>query len=225
MLKWYPSYIFVIRKLNTMPNWCSNLITITGDKKKISIIKHALESIKKHPEGEKEPYVFETLVGREPHLTGGQYTNEWYNSNVGYWGTKWDVSYDSCGPEYGDEEIKLCPDTAWSPPIEFCNQLVKMYGVKVYIFYSEPGIGFSGQTDIYLDEDGILHTDDEEYGYLEGLYILDKDQFWGEVEYYIDSYGENDEDSVEKYVEETFPFITEEDKKDIINQINEHHNE
>jgi hypothetical protein len=202
-----------------MPNWCSNSITINGDKKQISIIKHALES-------NKDKCVFETLVGREPRYTDEQYENgAWYDSNVSYWGCKWDVSYDDSNIVYDEQSISLSPDTAWSPPIEFCNNLVKMYKVSVHIFYSEPGIGFCGETNIYLDGDGILITDDTEYGYLEGLYILDNDLFWSEVDYYVDSYGENDEDSVEKYVEETFPFITEGDKKSIIEQINEHHND
>lgn len=202
-----------------MPNWCSNTITINGDKKQISIIKHALES-------NKDKNVFETLVGREPRYTDEQYENgAWYDSNVSYWGCKWDVSYDDSNIVYDEQSISLSPDTAWSPPIEFCNNLVKMYKVSVHIFYSEPGIGFCGETNIYLDGDGILITDDTEYGYLEGLYILDNDLFWSEVDYYVDSYGENDEDSVEKYVEEIFPFITEGDKKSIIEQINEHHND
>jgi hypothetical protein len=202
-----------------MPNWCSNSITINGDKKQISIIKHALES-------NKDKGVFETLVGREPRFTDEQYENgAWYDSNVGYWGTKWDVSYDDSNIVYDEQSISLSPDTAWSPPIEFCNNLVKMYKVSVHIFYSEPGIGFCGETNIYLDEEGTLFSDDTEYGYLEGLYILDNDLFWSEVEYYVDAYGENDEDSVENYVDELFPFITNEDKKSIIEQINEHHND
>jgi hypothetical protein len=203
-----------------MPNWCSNTITITGDKKQISIIKHALES-------NKNKSVFETLVGREPRYTDEQYENgAWYDSNVSYWGTKWDVSYDDCQIVYDEESISLSPDTAWSPPIEFCNNLVKMYKVVVHIFYSEPGIGFCGETNIYLDEEGTLFSDDSEYGYLEGLYILDKELFWSEVDYYVDSYGEDEEEkTMEEYVEETFPFITEEDKKTIVEQIKEHHND
>ena len=203
-----------------MPNWCSNTITINGDKKQISIIKHALESNKTNN-------VFETLVGREPKYTDEQYENgAWYDSNVSYWGTKWDVSYDDCQIIYDEQSITLSPDTAWSPPIEFCNNLVKMYKVSVHIFYSEPGIGFCGETNIYLDEEGVLITDDSEYGYLEGLYILDKELFWSEVDYYIDSYGENEEEdqSVEDYVEDIFPFITDEDKKSIVEQLNETQN-
>lgn len=203
-----------------MPNWCNNSITITGDKKIISGITRLIESIKK--EGEKEPGVFETLVGREPHITQQKYDNgEWYSSNVNYWGCKWDVSYDDCCFTFDEESITLHPNTAWSPPIEFCKTMVKEYKkIKIHIFYSEGGNDFCGQADIYLDEDGDICCEEEDYGYSEGLYVLDKDGFWGEVESMIDSYLD-EEESAKQFVEDHYPYVSKEDKKEIIEMYNE----
>jgi|LakMenE01Jun11ns_1017448.scaffolds.fasta_scaffold9655105_2 hypothetical protein len=205
-----------------MPNWCSNSITITGDKKTISGIRRVIESIKKG-EGE-EPGVFATLVGREPHITEAQYKGgAWYDSNFNYWGTKWDVSYDDCNFQYSDEEISLHPETAWSPPIGFCEMMVKEYKkIRIHIFYSEPGCDFSGETDIYLDEEGILCSDDTEYSYTEGIYFLDKDMFWSEVESTIDSHlDEDNPKTAEEFADDYFTYVDEEDKKEIMEMYEE----
>jgi hypothetical protein len=207
-----------------MPNWCSNTITITGDKKTISGIRRLIESIKKADliNGE-EPGVFFTLVGREPRITDAQYNNgDWYNSNINYWGTKWDVSYDDCNFNFSDEEITMSPETAWSPPIEFCRAMVQEYKkIKIHIFYSEPGCDFSGESNIYLDEDGIVFVDDTEYSYTEGVYFLDEEMFWSEVEGCIDTETCEDEPkSVEEFVEQ-FSYVSEEHKKEIMEMYEE----
>jgi len=204
-----------------MPNWCSNTITITGDKKIISGMTRLIESIKK-TEGE-EPGVFVTLLGREPGMTQDRYNNSgWYDSNVSYWGTKWDVSYDDCCFTFDEESISLHPETAWSPPIEFCKSMVKEYkSIKIHIFYSEGGNDFCGQCDIYLDEEGIVCCDEEDYGYSEGLYRLDIDGFWGEVESMVDSYCCEEDNSAEEFVEDHYSYVSEEHKKEIIEMFNE----
>lgn len=205
-----------------MPNWCSNTITITGDRKIISGITKLIESIKK-TEGQ-EPGVFNTLVGREPGITQEKYNNGgWYDSNRNHWGTKWDVSYDDCCFTFDEESITFHPQTAWSPPVEFCKKMVMEYKrIKINIFYSECGDDFCGQCDIYLDEDGILYCDEEDYGYAEGMYHLDIDGFWGEVESVIDSYvSEEEPTSPEEFVEEHFPYVSKEHKEEIIEMYNE----
>ena len=205
-----------------MPNWCSNTITITGDKKIISGITRLIESIKK-TEGEEPPGVFHTLIGRDSSITKEKYDNgDWYQSNIDRYGCKWDVSYDDCCFTFDEESISLHPDTAWSPPIEFCKLMVKEYkSIKVHIFYSEGGNDFCGQCDIYLDEDGMVCCEEEDYGYSEGLYHLDIDGFWGEVESMIESYIDEEDGSAEEFVTEHYTYVSEEDKKEIIELYNE----
>jgi hypothetical protein len=171
-------------------------------------------------------------------MTKDDYDKDWYDTNVSWFGTKWDVSYSDCNMDYDETEIRLSPDTAWSPPIEFLTNLVKQYdGIEAYIFYSEGGIGFSGETKIYRDEDGHTIVDDSEYPYLEGIYLLDKELFWNsELESMIDSarYELVDEDDevktideakIVEYVNDNFDFVTDEDKETIIKQFKEELND
>ena len=216
---------------NKMPNWCSNYIKIFGDSRTISIISDAC----KRCEGV-EDRIFRNLIDIPPHMTKDEYENSWYDTNVTWFGTKWDVDYASCGFDFSENEIIMHPETAWSPPIPFLENLVKQYkGIEAYIFYSEPGVGFSGEAKIYRDEDGNVITDDNEYPYLEGIYLLDKDMFWSEVDYYVDNFEceherEEDEDGnkipypeslIEEYVDEYFGFVEEKDKQEIIKQLKE----
>jgi hypothetical protein len=216
-----------------MPNWCSNYIRINGDARTISIIKSACERC-----AEKDEKIFRNLIDIPTHMTNEQYEKDWYDTNVNWFGTKWDVNYTSCGFEYSDNEIIMSPETAWSPPIQFLENLVKQYkGIEAYIFYSEPGIGFSGETKIYRDEDGHTIVDDSEYPYLEGIYLLDKELFWNsELESMIDSarYELVDEDDevktideakIVEYVNDNFDFVTDEDKETIIKQFKEELND
>jgi hypothetical protein len=216
-----------------MPNWCNNSITISGDEKIISALVRVIENTKNG-----EDRVFQSLIGYPDHMTKDDYDKDWYDTNVSWFGTKWDVSYSSCNMDYDETEIRLSPDTAWSPPIEFLTNLVKQYdGIEAYIFYSEGGIGFSGETKIYRDEDGHTIVDDSEYPYLEGIYLLDKELFWNsELESMIDSarYELVDEDDevktideakIVEYVNDNFDFVTDEDKETIIKQFKEELND
>jgi hypothetical protein len=218
-----------------MPNWCNNSIIINGDEKTISALVRVIEKTK-----DGEDKVFQSLIGYPDHMTKADYDKDWYDTNVNWFGTKWDVSYSDCNMDYDETEIRLSPDTAWSPPIEFLTNLVKQYdGIEAYIFYSEGGIGFSGETKIYRDEDGHTIVDDSEYPYLEGIYLLDKELFWGsEVDSMIDSAryemtSDDEDDEVKtideakiiEYVNENFGFVTDEDKETIINQFKEELND
>jgi hypothetical protein len=216
-----------------MPNWCNNSIRINGDEKTISALVRVIENTKNG-----EDRVFQSLIGYPDHMTKDDYDKDWYDTNVSWFGTKWDVSYSSCNMDYDETEIRLSPDTAWSPPIEFLTNLVKQYdGIEAYIFYSEGGIGFSGETKIYRDEDGHIIVDDSEYPYLEGIYLLDKELFWNsELESMIDSarYELVDEDDevktideakIVEYVNDNFDFVTDEDKETIIKQFKEELND
>ena len=214
-----------------MPNWCSNYIRINGDAKTISIIKSACERC-----AEKDEPIFRNLIDIPSYMTNEQYEKDWYDTNVGWFGTKWDVHYNSCGFVYEDTEIVMCPETAWSPPIAFLENLVKQYkGIEAYIFYSEPGVGFSGETNIYRDEDGQVIVDDNEFPYLEGIHKVDKEMFWSEVEGYCDSFKdehqEYDEDNkplpipdekINEYISDILHFVEDDERNEIFEQFKEY---
>jgi hypothetical protein len=197
-----------------MPNWCNNTITITGSKEKLQIINDIVVSA-----GYKN--IFLNIVGLPEGMTSTEYNKEWYDTNVSNWGTKWDVDLDESNWDYIDDCITAVFESAWSPPIPFCEQLAKLFDVEVKIFYYEGGIGFSGECICYPN--GLV--EDDECEYLQGIYKYDEDTFWCEAEYiienYLDEMDEEDEINDDKFVEDNFNFVSEKDKEQIINQLKE----
>lgn len=192
-----------------MPNWCSNEITISGD---VTKIVQALESI----ENKEDRNLFKTLID----IPQDEYEKDWYNTNLKYFGTKWDVSYEECDPqEIDDNGLILTPNTAWSPPIEFCVNLAKKYGVEVDMYYYESGMDFCGKA--YINSDGTYS--EEDYGYMEGLYHFDVDFFWMEIGWYVENAIENGQ-SVEEFLED-YKYLSEEDKQELIKIFKENEND
>jgi hypothetical protein len=186
-----------------MPNWCENEITITGD---ISEIVKDLNSI----ENKEERNVFKTLIGLPEGIGQEEYEKDWYNINLDRFGTKWDISYEDCEPQEFDDELVLTPNTAWSPPTEFCVNLAKKYGVEVEMYYHEGGMDFCGKT--YILPDGTYTEDD--YGYMQGLYKFNSDYFWMEIESFIE-YAIEEGQSVEEFLED-YKYLASYDKKELI---------
>lgn len=94
-----------------------------------------------------------------------------------------------------------------------------MYKVNAYIFYSEPGVAFSGETKM-IWEDGELSVEDNEYEYKAGLYHLSNEEFWYEMESNIEYAIEEDID-VDEFIEEYKLYVLEKDIQDIITMFNE----
>jgi hypothetical protein len=195
-----------------MPNWCNNNIRIYGDEGTIRTLTAVLKGLKQ------EDKVFESLIGLPTHLTTSQYNESWYDTNVNWFGTKWDISYDQHTFDYTKDDISFSCETAWSPPIPFMENLCKMYQVNGHIYYSEGGIGFTGET-TFTWQDGELDVFDQEFGFLEGMYILSKEEFWSEVDYSLDCVSDEDQ-SLEDFLNQ-YTFVSEEDKKELIRLYNE----
>jgi hypothetical protein len=160
-----------------MPNWCYNSISISGDAENIGMIAEIIADTNRKKTNESNTSLhFKNLVGIPRNMNAETYEIEWYDTNINYWGTKWDV--DDLGEDVDEEYIHLSFDTAWSPPVGFCSLLSKIYNVDVEIFYYEGGCDFCGKA-IFKDGEQI---EDNCYKYREGMYILDKDMFWSEIE-------------------------------------------
>ena len=192
-----------------MPNWCNNHIIISGDIFFLSLLKNILEDVPKTI-GE-ETVVFKTLIGKEPTITTEDYEKGgWFNSNVDWFGTKWDVSYNDCQFEFNDDHIIMMPQTAWSPPVRFVSNLCKMYGVTAVMNYDERGCDFCGRATIDINGE----VDDEEYKYNEGMYRFDNDYFWeslveSDMEYALD------EDKTKDQFLLDYPYVNEDDLKEL----------
>lgn len=194
-----------------MPNWCNNNIRIFGNEGTIRTLTAVLKSLKSADESEDNNNVFRALIGIPPHMSEGDYKEKWYDTNIEWFGTKWDISYSEDLFTFSKDEINFSCETAWSPPIPFLQNLCEMYKVNAYLFYSEGGVGFAGQTEFNWVQ-GELEVYDEELGYLEGLYKFSNEEFWSEVEYKADCILD-EEQSLEDFLGE-FSFIT--DEKDIM---------
>ena len=200
-----------------MPNWCNNNITISGDEGTIRTLTAVLKSLKSDDE-EQSSDVFKALIGLPPHMSDGDYKQKWYDTNIEWFGTKWDISYSEDMFNFSKDEISFSCETAWSPPIPFLHTLCKMYKVNANLFYSEGGVGFAGES-TFNWVDGELEAYDDECGFLEGMYKFSKEEFWAEVDYRVDSILD-EEQSLEDFLSE-FDFVTDEDKVELTRLYNE----
>jgi hypothetical protein len=194
-----------------MPNWCSNSIVISGDKDKIKKINEVLLSMDKTTT---IAGIFEALVGRDENITEEQYQNGgWYQHNIDRYGCKWDVCLENAViDDDSDDCITMSPETAWSPPKEFCILLAEQYGVDVTLEYSEPGCDFSGR--VVISPDGV--EEEENYEYLEGFYFMDEDSFWMEVQSNLEyEFCEFEPRPLEDWLND-FQFVSDSDKQELI---------
>jgi len=128
-----------------MPNWCSNVVTISSDDSEL------MAKVKSAAESATDSGFFNALFPRPV-----EEEENWYGWNVNNWGTKWDTGVNII--DQSDNEIVLSFDTAWSPPIGFYAALEEM-GYEVDAFYYEPGMCFAGRymdgTDDYYEYSGM----------------------------------------------------------------------
>jgi hypothetical protein len=122
-----------------MPNWCSNSLTVIGDKEYIDNMAAAFA------EGKLLNFI-KPVADSE----------DWYAERVAAWGTKWDIGGEnaSCWVEQceGDQWIfNASFDSAWAPPVNAYQALVDK-GIEVRAYYYEPGMNFCGMFDSNGDE-------------------------------------------------------------------------
>jgi len=201
-----------------MPNWCNNYIKISGDEGTIRTLTSVIKSLKSSDDDGPSDDVFKSLIGLPQHMSDGDYKEKWYDTNIEWFGTKWDISYEEHSFTFSKDEITLSCETAWSPPIPFLQNLCEMYKVNAYLFYSEGGVGFAGETTFNWVNDE-LEVYDDECGYLEGIYKYSNEEFWSEVEYRADSILDEDQ-SLEDFLGE-FEFVSDEDKVELTRIYNE----
>ena len=187
-----------------MPNFCNNVISITGEKEKIRVILKKIGEIPTITDNK----LFETLIGTDPEPAQG-----WYESNLKRYGTKWDVSPEDSNIIFDDESIIMTPSTAWAPPVPFCITLAQEFGVQVEITFFEPGCDFAGRS--LINEQGEI-IEENDYDYNEGMYILDNDGFWNERENDLLSEEELEGKTLTEYVAQRFSYVDEESRPELV---------
>jgi hypothetical protein len=139
-----------------MPNWCNNGLVLTHkDPAMIDrVVKSANEGILNEfipcpqelvdtvagsmPQGP-ERDAHQAQMARNIEKFGHK---DWYDWNIANWGTKWDISADTCD-RVDANTVRLSFDSAWSPPLGAYAKL-EGQGFKVQAFYYEPGMCFAG---------------------------------------------------------------------------------
>lgn len=190
-----------------MPNWCNNYITISGNKEKMKPIYDYFINSQDNP-GE-ENLVMNTLVPHDEDYEKIEASGEFLlNPQVNFYGTKWDFDFSEANiHDITEECITFGPQTAWSPPSEFCRRLSGKYDVKVDIMFDEPGIGFVGTEEFIGGEmTGQAVYDD----YLEGMYHLQPEDFWDCEVYNNMEYCKEEGKTFEETLQDMFSFITKE---------------
>ena len=131
-----------------MPNWCSNMVKVTGD---AAIIDKMVEGFNKGELfGSILPIPAELQETSAPNrdevnsdLMIEKYGSpDWYTWCCKNWGTKWDVGGDN-GVSRTGNTVVFGFESAWSPPLAFCDHLVSL-GMTVEAMYYEPGMAFCG---------------------------------------------------------------------------------
>jgi hypothetical protein len=152
-----------------MPNYCFNELVITGEKQQLVDFIQANSSTE---DGEQfEPLLFSKAVP-EPELEPGG----WHDWRVEHWGTKWEPECTDQVPprEEGYQTLDdfwvfddntdsafIGFDTAWSPPIEWLEQVSALYPDLVFsMSYEEPGMAFRG---VAQGKNGIIDDFCENY--------------------------------------------------------------
>ena len=191
-----------------MANYCSNSITIKGDKFTLKTISSIIDK-------ESEKGLFERLIGVKPNMTKMEYESSSYQSNLDHWGCRSDVSVDM---DFNyemtdDDEMVLHFDSVYSPPIPFCRTLCTTYGVDIRMYYEGMEDDFCGVTT--LTKEGFIN--EEDYEYLDGLYIFgETEMFWNEVESRMESHIEYCENyDVEEFIENNVNAVSDETKNEI----------
>ena len=148
-----------------MPNWCKNSVTFSHpNTTQIARVVAAFNQEKLMSEFFPCPEDLNITSGylgagtpEQAELEALQAANlakygfkDWYDWKISNWGTKWDCG-EKDGAEYtdGDTSVTLNFGTAWSPPIEFYEQMQDA-GFEVDALYYEPGVSFCGR----YSEDG-----------------------------------------------------------------------
>jgi hypothetical protein len=154
-----------------MPNWCSNVLTVTGPKKDLATFKKKVRgrgdvADLSPAERKKQPvkcFSLHSTVPKPKSLGDGWY--EWCLAN---WGTKWDVDADLT--ENDPERLEYVFDSAWAPPTSWVIATSKQFPTLSFrLWYAEGGCDFAGvvtaQNGDYSDESkDFVEAHIEEYG-------------------------------------------------------------
>lgn len=194
-----------------MPNWCYNEIMVIGHPNDIKRISNIIENLNKE-----DNILFQSLIGLPEGTDIDKYNDDWYDINVNWFGTKWDVGFDFA-KEIEEDYILFGGETAWSPPKNFCIELSKLYNVQVEMYFEEPGWDFCGKCWI----DSEVGCSEELYPFHEGVYRFEGFEYWyvREWELISDSLvckiNKEDIPNFQRIIRDEIPFLNDEEVEEL----------
>lgn len=152
-----------------MPNWCRNILTITGPKDSVASLVSAIKGpdafVSAKDAAKILPLSFHSLVpvpknilkytfGGEKERQEGTYLPiSGYDWCVYHWGTKWNAHDTQVDYDAGSGRAAYIFETAWSPPTTFIRKIAKDYPeLTFFLEYEEDGCDYKGAIEVHGDE-------------------------------------------------------------------------
>lgn len=162
--------------------------------------------------------VFRNLIGLPEGVTQEEYNSNWYDNNINWYGTKWDIEFEEDQWDLDDNTfISASFETAWSPPCPFAETLLRKFtGItEITLLYDECGCDFAGKFETTRDENGEINVFDDCLSYEEGMYRYDNDHFWVRFEEDVLEYEVAENDTTLEEILERYHFVDDEDMEQI----------
>lgn len=155
-----------------MPNWCDNILIVTGDEDDLATFVRSAQSPVDNTDlslGMLCPMPESVPKGNPIAMANGasiptMSDDEWHWC-VDNWGTKWDVEAQFL--YRGEDRVEYIFTSAWSPPVQAFDKIAKDYpSLDFTLKYAESGMGFAGCTHfskgelVYDDCEGFADYND-----------------------------------------------------------------
>jgi len=170
-----------------MPNWCNNLLLLSGSPDALADFQNKFDNrpvIVDPDEPAREPMKVGLLTAFYPtpdelmkQTAGGSAANsesqdkqliekygarDWYDWRNTNWGTKWDVMEDGVGFDHEGSCLIASFESAWAPPVHGIIAISKAFpDVQFDLRYEEPGCDFEGQLVVLGGE--VVHHDERPF--------------------------------------------------------------
>lgn len=131
-----------------MPNWCECNLEVKSDN------PNNLNNFRINNMIDNNiPLSFNKAVTRPVEM------EDWYNWNIGNWGTKWDINDDETLLEININSLSYQFNTAWNPPLTWLETTAELYqDLEFIITFWEYGMNFAGK---FVFSNGILVEKEE----------------------------------------------------------------
>jgi hypothetical protein len=143
-----------------MPNWCFNVLTITGDGDVNNFYDENKNTITEDGQTTDTDLDFSKSVPCPENIYQGPLGSaereihgplNWYTWNCDNWGTKWNAA--AVSKKQFPDKLTYCFDTAWSPPLNWLKTTaIKYNNLEFKLEFSEEGEQFEGE---YIYKNGI----------------------------------------------------------------------